>query len=821
MPHFGRGVEGEGLLSLADLRQMQDTHRDAQLIKSLKAAGVNARRIKQSMAQLAATDPLVHQQLSLALRRNRVILDGQLDKKRLKQLITAGEDYHDMHERFEKAFWGMGGKVVEFCKRHSPTALAVWALKQQFGKDGVFSRMLAVNLKTAGNAADNGRLALLQQSVRFAAVEANISEQLTRYGLDHHKAGKMTDEFTRYFGDNEQVAKQVFARLAGSAKMANADVGEMWNIVIEQQQAYGRGALQTAVDLHLNVKLFRGVAHEIASNEMLAHYAKGDSAPNIWPQLMTESLVKWHKSTDKVGTNLKAAGLLVAEAYQQAAKHGKAQGLVQREADAYVHLAHGTSWMRASVGIKTLDMIERKVKEVQAAKIGISWAEASREVLLARYGQDQLPVAESIFDLFVRGDRANSPEAIMKLDESLDKTMLSTATAMQEQWEQQSNDAIYMHMTHLGVDNAAAAGVVLTVRAGGLAQAQTKNAHLAQHLDNNRERLKESAEFLVDTDVTATTSIQRVMAMCQQFIATPLGKLAASTGMLGVKLALDGFYRIRMMADWFRAGFAYARMAGLTSVTGLMAFVRQELSAAGMIAQDLRALAGTAGRIAVPTALGATATYSAANAATWRVKEADAQAAALRIAAPVDQVSSRLPSMARVDQLSTDPDKLLDRYDKQDVPPSGMSTTATITAGQPPPEVLHTGGLRHPVKREQPLLITARQYLPQPPAPAGTAGPQTPPATRLVQYQPRTEREAALVASGIPLTATGRVAISTLAQIESSRRQKEFRNLWLSAMGGDIHTSETGRTFVLCRFDGFSQLVAGVPIAHALSVSRH
>lgn len=824
MPVFDHGAEGG--LKFAELRRMQATYQDAQLVKTLKAGRINLRRIQKSMGALAVSDPRLFMQLSLALKRNRVIVDGALNEQRLKELVAAGEEHRHLQERFENSYWGLTGKVVKFCHQHSPTVMAVWALKQQFGKDGVYARNLAIDLQTAGTAAEQSRSVLLRQSLEFAALEANVTEQLARYGLDTSRSRKITEDFRRYFGNNAALAKQVMARLALTAKIANINADELMKLLVEQQLAYGRGAAKTAVDLHLNQKMFRQVAAELSSSRMYASYMEGSADPNIWPELMTQSMLMWHKASGSVGAQLKTTGLLVAEAYRQAAKHGKSQELVRKEADTYIHLARGTSWMRIRLGTQTLAQLEAKARETQAANAGLSFQEATRRVLLARYGQDQLGAASAIFDAYLAGDKAYSPEAIVKLDESLDRTMLGVVDHMQQQWKTMSDDAIFMQMVHAGASEAAAAGTVLTVRAGGLAGAKQHSGLTGEQLENNRKRLKESADFLIDTDITATTSIQRVMAMSQRFIATPLGKLAAAAGLFWSKLALDGYYKVKMLIDWFRAAFAYARIAGVTSAAGVVGFLKQELASASAIAKDLRNLASTAGRIALPTAVGAVAGYRAVQAAEWRVKEADAVQTALKVAKGSTHGNVALPQLADAGRLG-DPDKLIDRYDHTEGPAADelvqmrAKLRRIIDTKDAPerPKLLTIGGLAHPVYQQQPLLLTARQLKPLPSTTKDRAAELRRAGTQVVQYQPRTEREAAFVASGIPLTSTGRIAISALAQLESTRRQKEFQYLWLSAMGGDIRTSEQGEVYVRCRFDNFAQLVAGVPIYKALSVT--
>lgn len=827
MPLFDHSAEDE--LSLDDLRQLQEHYKDAQLIRTLKAAGVSASNIKKSMGKLAQTDPHMFLRLSLALKRHRVLIDDKIDKQQLKKIVESAREYQHAHERFENSYWGLAGKIVAFTKKYSPTMLAAWAFKQQFGKDGAYARNLTVQLQVSGNAAARSGWVLMKQSLEFAAVEANITEALSRYGLDHSRAGKTAEEFTRYFGHDAALARQVMIRLASSAKIANVEVGEFWNVVVEQQKEYGRGAMRTALDLQLNLKLFRATGEELAKSRMYASYLRGDRDQTIWPQLMTESLMKWHKDSNKLGTQLGALGIVVAEAYRQAGKHGKSQESVRREADAYAHVARGTSWMRLRLGTQTLEAIEKKVRETQAAHVGMSWDEATRRVLQARYGNQQLGVATAIFNTFAAGEKTSSPEEIVKLDESLDRTMLGVVQGMEEQWRQQSNDSIYMHMVHAGVDAASAAGVVATVRAGGLKHAERNAARAAGDMRDVQKSLKTSADFLVQTDEAGTTLIQRAMAMTQRMFATPLGKLAAAAGLVWMKLGIDGFYKVKMLLDWFRAGLAYARIAGLTTATGTIAFLKQELQSAGVVANDLKQMAFSAGRIALPVALGVGGVYAMGEAARWRVKESEAQRSAMQTARAMREPATP-PRLADARQLdAVNPEKLLDQHDPGEHEVQARTSTLNeikeAVQAVPRGVVLTEGGKVDFHQPRQPFLITTLQQVPQPP-PTLVRGvdervvpPRRPPTLRRVRYQPRTDQEAAMVASGVPITATGRIAISALAQIESTRRQKEFRDLWFTAMGADMYTSESGRVFVKCRFERFAELVAGVPIYKALSVS--
>jgi hypothetical protein len=821
MPIFDHSAEGS--LSIADLQQMQATYQDAQLLRSLKAAGVSGSNIKKSMAQLAQTDPHMFLRLSLALKRNRVLIGDKIDKNRMKELVAAGRDFHAAHERFENSYWGLAGKIAAFTKKHSPSVLAAWAFKQQFGKDGAYARNLTVQLQVSGNAAAASGWVLLKQSIEFAAVEANITEALTRHGLDHSRASKTAEEFTRYFGHNAALARQVMTRLAVSAKIANLEVGEFWNVVVEQQKEYGRGAMRTALDLQLNLKLFRDTAKELAGSHMYESYMSGDRDQTIWPQLMSESMMKWHKDSNKLGTQLGALGVVVAEAYRVAAKHGKSQKGVQREAEAYAHVARGTSWMRLRLGTQTLEALERKVRETQAAYVGMSWDEATARVLRARYGNQQLGVATAIFSAFVGGEKLSSPEEIIKLDESLDRTMLGVVSGMEAQWKQESNDSIYMHMVHAGVDSAAAAGVVATVRAGGLKDAVRNAEKTSGEMRTVQQSLKTSADYLVQTDEASTTLISRAMALTQRMFATPLGKLAAAAGLVWMKLGIDGFYKVKMLIDWFRAGMAYARIAGLTTATGTIAYLKQELQSAGVLASNLKQMAFSAGRVALPVTIGAAGIYETTQAAKWRVKEAEAQRAALQTAKAIRDPATppRLADARQVDKL--DPEEILSKYDPGE---REVQTQTTVlnevkqAAQASSTATVLTGGLQDFHDRRKPLLLTVLQQPSQAPPIVGRAATRRPPPElRRVRYQPRTEREASLVASGVPITSTGRIAISTLAQIESTRRQNEFRNLWFTAMGADVHTSETGQVFVKCRFERFAEFVSGTLIYKALSVS--
>lgn len=811
----------EGQLSFTELLRIRDVHKDQQIIRDLRMAGVSLRGLQKSFAALAASDPMKFMQLQGALQRQGVIIKGRIDQQRVQQLVKSGTEFHTAHERLTNSFWGLTGKVVDLAKRYSPTALAVMAYKQMFGKDGLYVRTLATNLQTIGSYSDQTGMTLLRQSMAFADMEANIVEQLRRYGLIHdkHEASKITKEYAKYFGTNATVARQVMARVAATAKMTDTNVDELFDILIQQHKTYGQGALKTAAELHLNTQRYRRTANLLTSSEMFRSYMDGKGMQTVWPSLMQETFMQWQKGFTETGTSVQGIGKLVALSYEHAAKHGKMQKRVQREADAYVHVLKGADWMRVGIGTNVLERLERKVKEVQIARTGITEADAVRQVLIARYGANQLGNVEPILRAFMRGERAYTPEAILQVDQSLDATLLETTTEMQQLWKKMSTRGVLQHALAAGADYTSAFGVALTVEQGGLLRTEQQAADTRTRSQRNLKLLHDSADFLVESDITATTGIQRIMAMAQRWLATPLGKLAAAAGILGTKLALDGYYKATMIMDWFRAALAYARMAGLTTAGGLIAYVKLELLKAGQVLRDMRSMAGAAGRIIIPAALlGLAATRAPARAQD----NATAAMAASQAMKVVDQRKvPQLPGLAAPAEL--DPAKIAERA-KRDASLAEMAKRQD-TSRRDTTRQLGTA-LAHPVYQDRPLTMNAMQLPPQPPTLAerttGVPGTPTRPIAELrtVQVAPRSELESQLLASGIPLTSTGRIAISTLARIESSRRMSEMRELWISAMGGRVHRSETGREVVRVQFTDFARMVSGMYINRAFAIAR-
>jgi hypothetical protein len=811
----------EGQLSFTELLHIRDVHKDQQIIRDLRTAGVSLRGLEKSFAALAASDPMKFMQLHHALQRQGVIIKGRIDQQRVQQLVKSGTEFHTAHERFTNSFWGLTGKVVELAKRYSPTALAVMAYKQMFGTDSLYARTLATNLQTTGGLADQTGMAVLQQSMAFADMEASIVEQLRRYGLilDKHEASKITKEYAKYFGTGAAGARQIMSRLAATAKMTDTNVDELFDILIQQHKTYGQGALKTAAELHLNTQMFRRTANLLTSNEMFRSYMDGKGMQTVWPSLMQETFMQWQKGFTETGASVQVIGKLVALSYEHAAKHGKMQKRVQREADTYVHMLKGADWMRIGVGINVLERLERKVKEVQIARTGITEAEAVHQVLIARYGANQLGIVEPILRAFMRGERAYTPEAIMQVDQSLDDTLLETTTEMQKLWQQMSTHGVMQHALAAGADYISAFGTALTVEQGGLLRVEQQAKDTRSQSQRNLKLLHDSADFLVESDITATTVIQRVMAMAQRWLATPLGKLAAATGILGTKLALDGYYKVTMIMDWFRAALAYARMAGLTTAAGLIAHVKLELLKAGQVLRDMRSMAGAAGRIIIPAALLGLAATRAPDRAQDNVTASMAANQAMKVVG--QRRVPQLPGLATPEEL--DPAKIAERAER-DASLTEMAKRQNISqldiTRQP------EGALVHPVYQDRPFTMNVMQLPPQPPTPAErtTGVPSTsmrPMAElRTVQFAPRSELESQLLASGIPLTSTGRIAISTLARIESSRRMSEMRELWISAMGGRVHRSETGREVVRVQFADFARMVSGVYIHRAFTISR-
>jgi hypothetical protein len=177
----------------------------------------------------------------------------------------------------------------------------------------------------------------------------------------------------------------------------------------------------------------------------------------------------------------------------------------------------------------------------------------------------------------------------------------------------------------------------------------------------------------VDSDITATSSIQRVMAMAQRWIATPLAKLATAAGIVGTKLALDGYYKAAMIMDWFRAALAYARMAGLTTATGLVSYVKLELLSAGRIMHDLKAMAGTAGKIAVPAMLMALGTTGKLRAED-RVQASTAAHQAMKLVK--DRKPPELPPLVDPDKLN--PDKITKQAERDQRTVAALQQVANL-----------------------------------------------------------------------------------------------------------------------------------------------
>jgi hypothetical protein len=502
-------------------------------------------------------------------------------------------------EVFQLRYWGLTGRAVRWLTGISGGALFMKGWKEYY-QTGITAQTM--QLETVGKL-DEGLTTWGGSAASFSLVKSEIEGTLRKYGIS---SGVDVDDLTKrlisYSGADRDKAEKLFSSLASTARIAQMDFKEIWDLTEKRSRKYNRDLGEVASEYHEIIAIADGTAAEVEKQDK----AQGETQKTrgIFRKEYLQSILSvTNEIEDAAGYSTQiAVAKLFSSGVVEANNLKGSVSTTLTTAKAYTKFLHLDEVYNYQLGINVVARIDAEVEKKMRGRSALESDRVTREVILNLAGKDLAGSMQRMYEVAKEGGILAAPD-IGKLWAKTSEGSMEAARINYDAVSGGSSDYGIQLLVTAGMSREEAITAVIAVKAGHIESLNPvqKQLLIAKGYEQITAENSESYQEMITSG--AKSIFGSITSTVTQVWGSPLVRMAAGLGVMAYIFRKEVKGAFATVASWASLAASYMRWAGMAKIDEAKGTLSSLLGKVKGVGGKRAALIAGAATVAAPLAL--------------------------------------------------------------------------------------------------------------------------------------------------------------------------------------------------------------------------